>query len=501
MTRGAPPAPVQPASTTSASASLRRVILNAASLLGAYVLPRAFTFVAVVVAARVLGPGTFGAYGTAAATAVILSILATLGMMPLLVRELARAPERAPELISAAHLVKAGSAALMLLALPAIARFGLGYPTPVVAAAFLLGVAYAVGAFVENLGAYFQAIERMHVWMQASALYGLVTGALGALLVWSTGSVVWFCAAPIGGQLAALAWLLVRGPPSLRRASRVGADDAIRFARSLLPFAGAFIALTVFYKVDVLLLARWRPAEDVGAYVAAYKFVDVVHALVLAGVAAVYPRLSRHAPASGPRERWAATRVSELLVLVTVPAAATVWLLRSELVRGLYGEAFAAGIPLLALLAPAIPALALNLLAGYVLAATGRMGLAAAGYAAGMAVKVGLNAVLIPRMGAEGAALAMLLSEVFLAVGFLTALRVAAGAAPETHVLRLAGAAAALAVAGALLAPALPGGGAAALYAAGVVLLYRRGGALRPGEWQMLRAAFRTEPMPGARGP
>jgi O-antigen/teichoic acid export membrane protein len=60
--------------------AVQRVALNAAALLGAYVLPRSLTFAAALVAARVLRPAAFGVYGTAAALAMTLSILCTLGM-------------------------------------------------------------------------------------------------------------------------------------------------------------------------------------------------------------------------------------------------------------------------------------------------------------------------------------------------------------------------------------------------------------------------------------
>src|SRR5690606_39252001 len=210
-----------------------------------------------VVAARVLGAADFGAYSTAAAFAVLLSIVATLGMTPLLVREIAQAPGRAPALLAAAHAVKTASNVLMLALLFVLARYVLAYPTPVVAASLLLGISYAVGAYVENLAAWFQAVERMHVWTQASAAFGLVTGGLGLLLVLWTRSLAWFCAAPIAGQLAALAWLLARLPAEARRGGRVEAVEALRLVRALAPFAAAFVPLTVHYKVDGLLRARW----------------------------------------------------------------------------------------------------------------------------------------------------------------------------------------------------------------------------------------------------
>ena len=473
----------------SAADDLRRIILNAASLLFAYGLPRVFTAGSVVLAARVLGNEEFGNYGMAAALAVIMSILATLGMLPLLVREMAREPDRAPELMRSAHLVKTMSNAVMLPALLILARYGLGYSEPVVTAALLLGLAYGVGAYAENLAAYYQAMERMHIWTQASALFGLVTGALGAYLIWSSSSMVLFCAAPVVGQMASLGWLLFRAPAGVRWGHRARVGQVRGLMAELVPFAAAFVALTVYYKVDVLLLAHWRSPAEVGDYTAAYKFWDIAQALSLVGIAAVYPLLSRVAPRAETRGRWAASRVMELTLLVTVPLAALLWLAREPVVLTLFGDAYVRSVPVVGWLAPAFPALAVNLLAGYVLGASDRMRYVAPLYVLGIAVNVLLNTWLIAASGAVGAAGAKLISEVMLAMGFLVLMRIRAGASPGLRPLILAGAAAGLCVAVSRV-PDPSGGLLQALgYAVLVAVLYRFGRVLSPAERSTLREA------------
>ncbi len=490
--------------------ALRRVLLNAVFLLFAYIIPRVATFAAVVVAARAVGVTAFGAYGTAAALAVILSIAATLGMMQLLVRDLARAPDDAPGLLAAANMAKAGSAALMLAALAILTLWVLDYPPRVVAAALLLGIGYAIGAYAENLGAYFQSIERMDVWMQAQAAFGLVSGALGIGLVLATGSIVWFAAAPAVGQLAALGWLVVRAPRPLRLAWDAPWPVVRRLLRSLALFAVAFIALTAYYKVDILLVEWWRGEGEAGVYAAAYKFVDVAHALALVIATAVYPRLARLAPgrtgsevghrvqvqgssagppAGQPASPWAARRVVELLLLAGVPAAALLWLLRQPVIGGLFGADYGASVPVLALLAPVLPVLALNALGTYILAAARRMTAVAALYGAALGLNVALNALLIPRLGAVGAALAMLVAEVALAATMLAVLHRAAASAPGPRpVLAVAGV---VLGAGLLAAAGLPPLATAGAYSIVVALLYWRLRVVPARELALLRRAVR----------
>jgi len=408
-----------------AVSDLRRLIRNGLSLAGAYVLPRLCTLAAAVVAARALGVAQFGAWGAAAALAVILSVAATLGMMQLLVREIARSPDRAPALIGAANIAKLASTAIMLAGIAIVAAGPLGWRSDVLAAALLLASAYGVGAFVENLGAWFQGTERMEVWMQAQLFYGVVAGGSGIALAVATHELVWFCLSPLAGQCAALAWLLHRAPREIRIPGVPPFDEVRRLLVSLAPFAAAFLLLTAYYKVDIILLGRWRGQAEAGVYAAGYRFVDVAQALAVVIASALYPRLSRLA--GGPGRP--ATRTVELMLLAVVPASAVLWLIRGPLVMLLFGGAYAGAAEVLALLAPALPFLALNALGTFVLAAAGRTGLVAAAYAGALATNIALNALWIPDLGALGASRAMLVSEGILGIVMLVTVARIAGAA------------------------------------------------------------------------
>ena len=403
------------------------------ALLFAYLLPRGFTFASVVVAARALGTSEFGSYGTAAAYAVILSIVATLGMMPLLIREIARRPERAAGLLRAAHVVKTGSNVVMLVMLVALARW-LEYETDVVRASMLLGVGYVLGSYAENLSAYYQAVERMHVWTQASAIFGFVSGVGGIAAVLATQDMVLFCIFPAIGWTAACVWLLARAPRDVRWGTSVRRADVVALLRTLLPFAAAFVLIAVYYKIDVLLLARWQTPEHVGVYAAGYKFVDIFQALVVVASAAVYPRLSRMTQSQADLPSPAGARSTELILLCAVPVAGTLYFLAGPIVTTLFGATYSDSIPVLRTLALVLPFLAITIHGGYVLAASERMTAVAWLYLVALVVNVTLNAVLIPSAAGRGAALAMVGSEALLAVGFLTVLRVLAGTGPRPPV-------------------------------------------------------------------
>lgn len=476
--------PVDDGAPGDAAPALRTILRNVLSLTGAYVLPRVCTFAAGVVAARALGVAAFGAWGSAAAVAVIMSVTATLGMMQLLVREIARARERAPALLGAANAAKLFTTLFMLAAVAVVATGPLGWDTEVIAAALLLSLAYGVGAFAENFGAWFQGIERMEVWMQAQTMYGVVTGVLGIAFAVITRDLVWFCAAPVVGQMAAVAWLIGRAPPAIRNAWTAPVEQVRGLIRELLPFAAAFLLLTAYYKVDILLIDRWRGSGDAGIYAAAYRFTDIAQALSVVVASAVYPRLSR----LGDRSGTPAARTLELMALGSVPAAGLLWIVRVPLIDGLFGTGYGDAAGALSLLAPALPFLAVNALATFVLAAAGRTGTVARAYALALFGNVALNAMWVPALGAMGAARAMLVSEAALCALLVTVITRSGAARPRlrTAFPVLAAATAALLI-GLSPVPAVAG---ALLYVPVTVVVYVMFRVLPAAERELLRGAL-----------
>jgi len=477
----------------------QQVAANGLALLLAYVLPRLFTVVAIVVAARVLGTGDFGVYGAAAALAVMLAVMVSLGMHPLLVREIARHPRRAGTLIGAAHRVKTVAALAMLGAAVVLGRVLFPDQGEAQAATLVLCVGWVLQAYAENLSAYFQAVERMGRWTQASALFGLISSAAGVALLLATGSLVAFSCGFTLGWGAALAWLHHRLPSEAVGTEAPALATVMELARGTAPFAAAFIALTLYCKVDVLLLRHWGGDEQVGLYAAAYKFVDVFQALVIVAAGAVYPRLSRSAVTRGPGP-WAGTRSTELLLLVAAPAGLTLHLVAYPLVALLYGPGYAASGPVLSWIGLLLPLLALSLHSGYVLAAAGRILPMAVLYSAGVLLNVALNAWLIPLRGAEGAALARLGSEAVVASAFLATVGALARAAPRVRTALLALGLAV--VAAALSAMPDPTGGwlRASAFVALTLVTYLLLGAAQPGEARAFLAALRRGARPGDAG-
>jgi len=175
-------------------------------------------------------------------------------------------------------------------------------------------------------------------------------------------------------------------------------------AREGLSFVGLAMAAQVMFRSDTFLLAAFGVARaDIGRYGVASAPVWGLFALAQLVSLALYPTLAR-AAASG------SLRLSRVLALAVVGAglglalAAGLQIVRSPLVRLVFGPDYLPAVPLLGLLSWALPGACTGMLLGGAIAACGRQAWSLTLRAAQVALAVAGNIVAIPRWGAAGAA-------------------------------------------------------------------------------------------------
>ena len=234
-----------------------------------------------------------------------------------------------------------------------------------------------------------------------------------------------------------------------------------RTLRASSPLAVNGVLAIMSLRIELLLLALFRGSREAGLFAAALKVVELMNVVPAAVAAGAMPALTREAArgADPVRRRTAAT-----VALLAAPAAAGLVLVAPGIVS-LLGEGYAAAATPLRVLAPALIALFMNTVLMHALIAAGRAGRLPALTGARVAAAVALALVLIPRLGAAGAAAGFLVSEVLLLV---LAARACARAGVRVPVARSVAAALAVTVPMAA-AVALAGAGTIASVVVGVV--------------------------------
>lgn len=370
--------------------------------------------------ARHLGAPALGRFTVAMAVLMTANTFLDLGASALLTREVARCPARARALLSEQLRLKGGLLLLAALAVLTAITLLVLVPASLEEIAGML----LVGKGIVFAGVLFLAASAANISVTA-ALRGLqrfrplVVSAAPASILQVFGG--WLCLAR-GGDVTSVLWIMAGAqwlrlillktglPRSDRDVTPAAAGDtrsAVSLLRKVAPFAGVVLVGVAYLKSDVYLLSLLSGAAMTGFYAASIKVIELLKLLPGAYLTALYPEMARREdPFLVPRNDR-----RRALGLVSAGAALSVLLGAPWLVPAVYGPQMSPSVvPLQVLALGLMPAVANNaMLLELYAAGQERSVLRCLGTA--LALNVTMNSLLIPSLGATGAALSLTASE------------------------------------------------------------------------------------------
>lgn len=358
--------------------------------------------------ARALGPAGVAAYYVG--TTVGMLVLAPLspGVATLIPREVARGRVGLGLILGAVLSLRVIVAIPVSLLLVTLAAFVIA---PAYRGPILIG--YGLVTFqhlIVTIQSSAEAIHRFDIKLLTTLLYrsGVVGSAVLCLIAGLTPIVVLIVQLVVTVAISVAVAVLVAPKVrdlDLRGGIRLWPDVVRRGYPILLTSLLFFLGL----RLDSLVLSAFAPASEVGLYSTATFVVTAAAAPALAVVIGAFPTLVARLAAG----RAAALALRMILVvlgyaLLVVP---TIAILGPVLLRLVFGDAFEPAAPLLAILAGSLTPMMLNRFVLYYLIASDRASAAWLASGAGLALATGLNLVLIPRLGASGAAIDAVVGE------------------------------------------------------------------------------------------
>jgi O-antigen/teichoic acid export membrane protein len=279
-----------------------------------------------------------------------------------------------------------------------------------------------VAASIPLIAFYFQGqfalrgLERPAWFRRSLALRDVLLLVLVAVAVGAGGSTpaliwVWTLHWLIGATVIGLLLLRACGPPRLPG----------RMTRGLMLYGmpNAMVALLSqsHLRLDVLVVQAFDGASAVGQYAVAFGTVGLLSSGGLAVSWALFPRTavaSTDLETGGAARTAAALRVS---VGGSLAAAVALFLAAPVLVRFVFGATFAPSVQPLRFLLPGAVAMTAMLILQGDLAGRGKLWLLAGVYGGSVVINLGLNFMLVPGLGATGAAIASSVTYTLAAAG------------------------------------------------------------------------------------
>lgn len=177
-----------------------------------------------------------------------------------------------------------------------------------------------------------------------------------------------------------------------------------------LPQAGVLILAVLYFRVDTFLLSFLASDAEVGRYGVAYRVLEVLIVFPTYFMATLFPEIARQAPHSARLNELVQGAFSTL-VLVAVPLVVVFAVFSGQVVAVAAGPRYSDAAPVLAVLVVAVAILFVNTVYFHSLVALNQQRRLFMMLLAVLAFNVLLNLVLIPRLGAMGAAIALVASE------------------------------------------------------------------------------------------
>lgn len=373
-------------------------------------------FIAMLFAARMLGPENFGKVTFARSMMLYFLMLVTAGLDFLGIREGARDHSRIRELLENILSLRLVLSVITYIGLFLLLLF---YPNDGETrhAVMIYGGLILLSAL--SIEWVFQSLERMEITAIARLLSEFLFIAIVFLSIRQPKDLLWIPAARVLGTVLQNLYLWIIGLKEYRPIRlRWNISRWTGMLKQSLPMGFGFMMVQVYFYLNSIILGIVGSYESVGIYSAAYRILTSVILVISMLNKALYPSLSRLHHES--KEKMAHLLQDALQSVF----ALTIWIIFHGLILSawgitlLYGEEYLDSIPLFRILLFDLLFVVINGLLAHSVLASDQEKQYLLSVSIGAVANLGLNLVLIPKYNVTGAAVATILSECFVLLYF-----------------------------------------------------------------------------------
>ncbi|MCF7978678.1 MAG: flippase [Chromatiaceae bacterium] len=364
--------------------------------------------------ARYLGPDQFGLINFATAFTSLFGAIAMLGLKDIVVRDIVRTPGCAGlTLGTAAVLQLIGGLITYVLIIACIAYLRPDDPLARSVVAILGSVMLMKASETAAYWFESQVNSKYTVWIQNS-VFLIFAGIKVGLILQQAPLIAFVWATFAEAVVIALLLLIVLGwrGPALHFSAKLG----ISLLRDSWPLILSAIAVTVYMKIDQLMLGQMIGDEAVGIYSAAVRISEVWYFIPMAIVASVFPAILEAKKRSETQYYARLQSLYDLMVIISVSVAVPMTFLATPMIGLLFGASYIDAGPILGIHIWGGVFVSMGLARGKWLLAENLQYMGYWYVAFGMVTNVIGNYLLIPHFGITGAASMTVISQAMVAL-------------------------------------------------------------------------------------
>ncbi len=325
------------------SAEAQKAVRNASALIAASILSKGIVFIWQIVLGSALGPFEYGIYNTVFALLAVAAPLASFSMGLIVIRDVAREPQKLGQYWSALLFMQTGLSLFAYVG-AVVAAITVGYSQTIVAFTALAGMSIFIDLLGNQSHDLLLAQERMTV---TSLVEIMNIGLRVGLAAWAL-SMGWGLT---GVYLATIASGVVRSVVLWRANWQAGFRPTMPLNRPLarlillnsLPLALAATLSMTYQHIDKLMTTRIIGEENTGylgpAFLISTGVIELLNTTVLV---ALYPLMSRYsADSRGETFGFMIEKLTRFMVIITLPIALSLSIFAVPLVELIFAPEYA----------------------------------------------------------------------------------------------------------------------------------------------------------------
>jgi len=363
--------------------------------------------------ARYLGPIQFGSLNFALAFVSLFGVLTSLGLEGIVIREVLHNAHDTHEILGTTLVLRSGGGLLAVGMAIATLRLIQPHDKQALILVSILSLTLVFQAF-DTIDSFFQSQvqSKKTVWAKNAAF--LVFAAIRVSLIYAKAPLWTFAAASTGEIALGAAGLVLGYRLSGERMSawHCNRTRAVQLLRQSWPLIFSGLAITIYMRLDTVMLKLMQGDLAVGMYSAATRVSEVWYFIPTAIVSSVSPAIMK----VKDNQELFYVRLRKLFSLMTMTACvigSIVALSSHAIIRILYSSNYSRAAPVLAVHIWASVFVFLGVAQSPWDLSKNLLTLSLYRTLAGAVINIAINLILIPRFGAMGAAIATVVSYAF----------------------------------------------------------------------------------------
>ena len=389
----------------------RKYFANTSWLLGERVLRMVVSLFVGIYVARYLGPERFGLLSYTLSFVWLFSSLASFGLDEILVRELVKSPEQRNNLLGTVFWLKVCGTLVMGTTIALVLKYTVeDQQTYWMIALITFGFLFQATNVVDF---YFQSQVQSKFAVRAQAIQLILTSLFKIYLVWNQAELIWFAFALMLDQavVAVLFLLVYHWKIGWLPFFSFRWKQAKKLMRDAWPLIFAGMVVSVYMKIDQVMLKEMLDVKAVGVYAAAVKLCEAWYFLPTALIASLFPAVIEAKIKSKTLYDKRVQNLYDLMVWSSIAVALPTTLLADWVILILYGTDFQEAADVLRIYIWAGVFVTLGIASSKWLIAENLQRYLFLRTILGALLNVGFNLWLIPIYGIKGAAIATLVAQ------------------------------------------------------------------------------------------